>query len=89
MTMAMLPEHDGVVTMTIAEQILAFYRHHARIDVSHGGYCMTIDLARLIEECNERGIVTQDWENESTEFDFADGSVLIVNNSDINIYGSR
>ena len=75
--------------MTIAEQILAFYRHHARIDVSRGGHCMTIDIARLIEECSERGITTQDWENESTEFDFPDGSILIVCGPEINIYGSR
>jgi len=68
--------------MTIAEQILAFYRHNARIDAA-------IDLNKLIEECSERGTVTQDWQNESTEFDFVDGSVLIVCGSEINIYGSR
>ena len=68
--------------MTIAEQILAFYRHHTPINAA-------IDLNKLIEECSERGTVTQDWDNESTEFDFQDGSVLIVNGSEINVYGSR
>ena len=68
--------------MTIAEQILAFYRHHTPIDA-------VIDLNNLIDECSERGTVTQDWENESTAFDFQDGSVLIVCGSEINVYGSR
>lgn len=33
--------------------------------------------------------VTQDWENESTEYDFIDGSVLIVNNDFVYAYASR
>lgn len=33
--------------------------------------------------------VNQDWENESTEYDFIDGSVLIVNNNCVYAYASR
>lgn len=60
---------------TIAEQIKSFY---------------TLDqYNEMMEECESKGEATQDWENETTEFDFPDGSVLIVCNDNISAYGSR
>ncbi len=60
--------------MNIAEQIKAFYQD---------------DLDGLMAEAEEKGEVTQDWDNESTEYDFVDGSVLIVCNNDVFVYSSR
>ena len=59
--------------MTIAEQIKAA---HA-------------DINDLMSEAEDLGEVTQDWENESTEYDFIDGSVLIVCGEFVSTYGSR
>lgn len=60
--------------MTIAAQIKAFHQD---------------DLNAMIEEAESRGEVTQDRENESTEYDFPDGSVLIVCGNSVSTYGSR
>ena len=47
------------------------------------------DINEVLAEATRIGIVTQDWENEYTEIDFVDGSVMIICNSTISIYGSR
>jgi hypothetical protein len=60
--------------MTIANQIKSFHAD---------------DLNSLIAEAEEKGVVTQDWENESTEYDFVDGSVLIICNNHVSDYASR
>ena len=73
--MAMLPEHDGVVTMTIAEQLKAFYAN---------------DINSLIDDAQSRCILTKTDDDDGTiEFDFIDGSVLVVYERYISAYGSR
>jgi hypothetical protein len=47
------------------------------------------DINEVLAEAIRIGIVTQDWENEYTEIDFVDGSVMIICNSTISIYGAR
>jgi hypothetical protein len=47
------------------------------------------DISEVLAEATRRGNVTQDWENECTEIDFPDGSVMIVCNGDVMIYGAR
>jgi hypothetical protein len=47
------------------------------------------DISEVLAEATRRGYVTQNWDNETTEFDFPDGSVMIVWNSDVWVYGSR
>jgi hypothetical protein len=59
--------------MNIAQQIKAF----------------SDDICEVLAEATRIGIVTQDWENECTEIDFVDGSVMIICNSTISIYGAR
>ena len=59
--------------MNIAQQIKAF----------------SDDINAILDEATMRGNVTQDWENECTEIDFVDGSVMIICNSTISIYGAR
>jgi hypothetical protein len=60
--------------MNIAEQLKSFHQD---------------DINALMEEAEQKGHVTEDWDNESTEYDFPDGSVLIVCNDNVSAYGSR
>lgn len=60
--------------MTIAQQIKNF----------HGD-----NISDMMTEAEDRGVVTQDWESESTEYEFIDGSVLIVSGPHVSEYGSR
>lgn len=78
--------------MTIAEQIKFFHRERAirRLpDRYPRKVDWAADIVTLCEHAERIGTVTQDWDNESTEYDFADGSVLIVCGSDVFVYGSR
>jgi hypothetical protein len=59
--------------MNIAQQIKAF----------------SDDINAILDEATRIGIVTQNWEKECTEIDFVDGSVMIICNSTISIYGAR
>jgi hypothetical protein len=43
------------------------------------------DLSALIFEAEDKGEVTQDWENESTRFNFEDGSSLAITNAEVTI----
>lgn len=70
--------------MTIANQIRSFY-----VTVSPETGRETFDWDALVGECEEKGKATQDWDNETTEYDFADGSVLVICNSEVSAYGSR
>lgn len=47
------------------------------------------NLDTMMAEAEALGEVTQDGENESTEYDFPDGSVLIVCGANVSAYGSR
>jgi hypothetical protein len=47
------------------------------------------DISEVLAEATRRGYVTQDWDNERTEIDFPDGSVMIICSSDVWVYGSR
>ena len=60
--------------MSIAEQIKSFHKG---------------DTNEMMIEADQKGEATQDWEHETTEYDFADGSVLIVSNDNSRAYGSR
>lgn len=60
--------------MSIAEQLKSFHQGN---------------LNELFSDAEQLGEVTQDWDSESTEFDFVDGSVLIVCNGEVFTYGSR
>lgn len=66
--------------MTIAEQLKAFHtKNDCRID-----YSTLVDDAEQISV-----LITQDWENETTEYDFIDGSVIVINGPSVWVYGSR
>ncbi len=61
--------------MNIAEQVKSFNSE---------------DINIMMVDAEERATQTsQDWDDGSTEYDFADGSVMIVSGSDISVYGSR
>jgi hypothetical protein len=48
------------------------------------------DINALIAEAEEKATeITHDWDAESTEFDFVDGSVLVVCGQFVSAYGSR
>ena len=47
------------------------------------------DVNLTLVEADRLGDANQDWENESTEFDFEDGSVMIICGNCISIYASR
>ena len=65
--------------MTIANQIVAFHTEEN-----------TVNIANLMVECEEKAINSdQDWDNESTEYEFADGSVIVVCNNEARHYGSK
>lgn len=74
--------------MTIAEQLKAFHTSTV-MDEYTGTIRYLVDYDALLIDTESIGVVTQDWDNEQTIFDFQDGSVLIVNGSEINVYGSR
>lgn len=59
--------------MNIAEQLKAF----------HGD-----NLNEMMGEADRIGEVRQCWETETTEYTFADGSVMVVWNTDVTTYGS-
>ena len=60
--------------MNTSEQLEAF----------HGS-----DLNSMMNEAEDLGKVTQDWENEATKYDFPDGSILIICGTTVSTYGSR
>lgn len=70
--------------MNTAQQIKSFY---VTIDPNNGQEIF--DWDGMIEECELKGEATQDWESESTEYDFPDGSVLIISGPEVRTYGSR
>lgn len=70
--------------MNIAEQLKS-----AHTVIDHHSNKMLVDTSSLIDDAELVGEVNQDWYNETTEFEFADGSVLIVCNSEASTYGSR
>lgn len=48
------------------------------------------DISDMMDEADSVAIeTTQNFDNESTEYDFSDGSVLIVCNNEARAYGSR
>lgn len=48
------------------------------------------DYNEMLEEAEEAAMnIDQDWDNESTTFEFIDGSVLVVCNSEAFAYGSK
>ena len=66
--------------MNIAEQLKAF---HTKNDYR-------INYSALADEAEQKSIlITQDWENETTEYDFVDGSVIVIHGSSVWVYGSR
>jgi hypothetical protein len=69
---------------TIAQSIKVFY---TTIERSTGAE--TYDITGMLTEAEQKGEATQDWDNEQTEFDFPDGSVLIVGTDYATAYGSR
>ena len=70
--------------MSIANEIKSFYTETNKETGDE-----VVDKNLMMIEAEEKGEVTQDWDNESTEFDFADGSVLIVSAGNVSAYGSR
>jgi len=71
--------------MTIATQLMGHYKISTTELIP-----ATYDYNGLADEAEERALeVTQDFDNESTEYDFADSSVLIVCGLEINAYGMR
>lgn len=61
--------------MTIAAQIKNF----------HGQ-----NIIEMLQEAEDKAVeTTQDWDNESTEYDFVDGSVLTVCGQSVYVYASR
>jgi hypothetical protein len=70
--------------MNIAEQIKAFY-----VFVDQYTGAQTFDWQPMLAECEQKGTPEQDWENETTEYIFADGSVLKVWNQEVTAYGAK
>ena len=71
--------------MTIASQIKASYtaanQNTGRETYDHDG---------IFSECEEKAISTeQDYDAESTTYEFADGSVIVSCNGEYNAYGSK
>lgn len=61
--------------MNIAQQIKTFHNK---------------SITEMMEEAEEKATeINQDWDNESTEYDFIDGSVLIISGNYVNHYASR
>lgn len=69
--------------MNIAEQIKAFY-----VFVDQYTGAQTFDWQSMFAECEQKGTSEQDWENETTEYTFSDGSVLKVWNQEVTTYGA-
>ena len=66
--------------MTIAQQIKAFY-----VNINPENGIETFDWQGLIDECDEKGVAEQDWEYETTTYNFIDGSVLIIWNNEVSV----
>lgn len=72
--------------MNIAEQIKAF---HIEINAQNGRESVK-DYDAFVSECEEKANdIDQDFDNESTTYEFVDGSVIVWNNSDVYVYGSK
>ena len=74
--------------MNIAEQLKAFHTIDEPNEYT-GRVHQVIDTSALAAEAAQIGAETQDWENETTWYDFADGSCLVIWNNDATAYGSR
>lgn len=74
--------------MTIAEQLKSFYTERV-LNEYKGRVDYIVDYIGLASEAEQIGKVTQDWDSESTEYDFVDGSVLVICGPDVTVYGSR
>lgn len=69
--------------MTIANQILAFYTKTTEFGDD-------VNVPDLMGECEQKAVnKNQDWDNESTTYEFADGSVIVVCNNEARHYGSK
>ena len=68
--------------MNIAQQLKAFHT------LIVNGY-PAVDITALIDEAEKIGDVTQDYDNEGTQIDFADGSCLVVWDTDVMVYGAK
>jgi hypothetical protein len=77
-----------VQDMNIAQQIKAFY---VAINPANGSE--TFDKSSweiMIEDCEEIAQeVDQDWDNETTSYTFYDGSVLVICNRQVSVYGAK
>lgn len=72
--------------MNIAEQIKAF---HIEINAENGSESVK-DYDAFVAECEEKaGDIDQDWDTETTTYEFMDGSVIVLNNSDVHTYGAK
>ncbi|UNY40584.1 hypothetical protein KLER11_gp52 [Pararheinheimera phage vB_PsoM_KLER1-1] len=69
--------------MNTAQQIKAFYT-----TITESGE--QVDVSALMDECQEKAKdVDQDWDAESTTYEFVDGSVIVVCNSEVSVYGCK
>ena len=78
----------GGSSMTIAEQLKAFHTSTV-MDEYTGTIRYLVDYDALLIDTESVGVVTQDWDNEQTIFDFIDGSVLIISGSNVAVYGAK
>jgi hypothetical protein len=74
--------------MNIASRIKAFC---VSINQTNGVETFgDFDWKILIEDCEEIAQdVHQDWENETTSYTFYDGSVLVIFNRQVSVYGAK
>ena len=71
--------------MNIAEQVKATF---VKTNMSNGQE--TFDMNEIVEHCEDlTNDVDQDWESESTQFNFADNSSLVVSFDNVSAYGSK
>lgn len=70
--------------MTIAEQIKSFHVN------KENGFESVNNYDEFAAECEQKAIDTeQDFDAESTTYEFADGSVIVWSNSEVFVYGCR
>lgn len=70
--------------MTIAEQIKSFHINKENLLTRVKNY------DEFVSECEEKAIdVEQDFDAESTTYEFVDGSVIVWTGSDVYCYGCR
>ena len=74
--------------MNIAEQLKAFHTA-VSADEYTGRVHYIVDVIALTQEASQAGVENQDWESETTRYDFADGSCLVICNNEATVYGSR